>query len=456
MTSDILIIGGGAAGLMAAYGAGSALFRAGKTAQVTVLEKMPRPGRKIMITGKGHCNFTNVKSWNDFSRHIRTNPNVLRPAFYNLTPQALIALFEANGMRAVVERGDRAFPASYHASDVVDTLVRMAGKVGANLVQDASVDSIKYQENKKLYSVTCSNGKEYTARVLILATGGLSYPSTGSTGDGYAWAESFGHTLTECFPSLTALVPDGYKSAKAAGTDGPKHIDRSVPMEKMGKYLCGNKLKNCGLRLVIDGNTSEEEFGDVEFTDGGIEGPVVFQVSRKAVKALRNGSKVYLELDLKAGVRASELSARLSELWKAIRSDERSRGRSEKNLLTVLLGKLLPWDLVDGFLFCHPEILPAKKGRNGRFFEVDLAALAVALQRWKMDIAGYVGYERCVVTAGGVAMSEIDPKTLSSKKQENLFFCGELLDMDADTGGFNLHLAFSTGYLAGQSASERV
>lgn len=456
MTSDILIIGGGAAGLMAAYGAGSALFRAGKTAQVTVLEKMPRPGRKIMITGKGHCNFTNVKSWNDFSRHIRTNPNVLRPAFYNLTPQALIALFEANGMRAVVERGDRAFPASYHASDVVDTLVRMAGKVGANLVQDASVDSIKYQENKKLYSVTCSNGKEYTARVLILATGGLSYPSTGSTGDGYGWAESFGHTLTECFPSLTALVPDGYKSAKAAGTDGPKHIDRSVPMEKMGKYLCGNKLKNCGLRLVIDGNTSEEEFGDVEFTDGGIEGPVVFQVSRKAVKALRNGSKVYLELDLKAGVRASELSARLSELWKAIRSDERSRGRSEKNLLTVLLGKLLPWDLVDGFLFCHPEILPAKKGRNGRFFEVDLAALAVALQRWKMDISGYVGYERCVVTAGGVAMSEIDPKTLSSKKQENLFFCGELLDMDADTGGFNLHLAFSTGYLAGQSASERV
>ena len=456
MTSDILIIGGGAAGLMAAYGAGSALFRAGKTAQVTVLEKMPRPGRKIMITGKGRCNFTNVKSWNDFSRHIRTNPNVLRPAFYNLTPQALIALFEANGMRAVVERGDRAFPASYHASDVVDTLVRMAGKVGANLVQDASVDSIKYQENKKLYSVTCSNGKEYTARVLILATGGLSYPSTGSTGDGYAWAESFGHTLTECFPSLTALVPDGYKSAKAAGTDGPKHIDRSVPMEKMGKYLCGNKLKNCGLRLVIDGNTSEEEFGDVEFTDGGIEGPVVFQVSRKAVKALRNGSKVYLELDLKAGVRASELSARLSELWKAIRSDERSRGRSEKNLLTVLLGKLLPWDLVDGFLFCHPEILPAKKGRNGRFFEVDLAALAVALQRWKMDIAGYVGYERCVVTAGGVAMSEIDPKTLSSKKQENVFFCGELLDMDADTGGFNLHLAFSTGYLAGQSASERV
>lgn len=456
MTSDILIIGGGAAGLMAAYGAGSALFRAGKTAQVTVLEKMPRPGRKIMITGKGRCNFTNVKSWNDFSRHIRTNPNVLRPAFYNLTPQALIALFEANGMRAVVERGDRAFPASYHASDVVDTLVRMVGKVGANLVQDADVDSIKYQENKKLYSVTCSNGKEYTARVLILATGGLSYPSTGSTGDGYAWAESFGHTLTECFPSLTALVPDGYKSAKAAGTDGPKHIDRSVPMEKMGKYLCGNKLKNCGLRLVIDGNTSEEEFGDVEFTDGGIEGPVVFQVSRKAVKALRNGSKVYLELDLKAGVRASELSARLSELWKAIRSDERSRGRSEKNLLTVLLGKLLPWDLVDGFLFCHPEILPAKKGRNGRFFEVDLAALAVALQRWKMDIAGYVGYERCVVTAGGVAMSEIDPKTLSSKKQENLFFCGELLDMDADTGGYNLHLAFSTGYLAGQSASERV
>ena len=456
MISDILIIGGGAAGLMAAYGAGSALFRAGKTAQVTVLEKMPRPGRKIMITGKGRCNFTNVKAWNDFSRHIRTNPNVLRPAFYNLTPQALISLFAANGLRAVVERGDRAFPASYQASDVVDTLVRMAGKVGANLVNDAAVESITYQENKELYHVTCRNGKEYTARVLILATGGLSYPSTGSTGDGYAWAEALGHTLTERFPSLTALVPEGYKNAQTAGTDGPKHIDRAVPMEKMGKYLCGNKLKNCGLRLVIDGNTSEEEFGDVEFTDGGIEGPVVFQVSRKAVKALRNGSKVSLELDLKAGVRASELSARLTELWKAIRSDERSRGRSEKNLLTVLLGKLLPWDLVDGFLFCHPEILPARKGRNGRFFEVDLAALAIALQRWKMDIAGYVGYERCVVTAGGVAMSEIDPKTLSSKKRENLFFCGELLDMDADTGGYNLHLAFCTGYLAGQHAAERV
>ena len=456
MTSDILIIGGGAAGLMAAYGAGSALFRAGKIAQVTVLEKMPRPGRKIMITGKGRCNFTNLKAWNEFSRHIRTNPNVLRPAFYNLTPQALMDLFFANGMRSVVERGDRAFPASYHASDVVDTLVRMASKAGANLVLDSAVSSINYLENKKLYSVTCSNGKEYQARVLVLATGGLSYPSTGSTGDGYSWAESLGHTVTDCFPSLTALVPDGYKVAGGAGTDGPRHIDRSVPMGKMGKYLCGNKLKNCGLRLIIDGNTSDEGFGEVEFTDGGIEGPVVFQVSRKAVKALRNGSKVSLELDMKVGVRSSELATRLADLWKEIRSDERSRGRSEKNLLTVLLGKLMPWDLVDGFLFCHPEILPARKGRNGRFFEVDLTALAAALQRWKMDIAGYVGYERCVVTAGGVMTSEIDPKTLASKKRENLFFCGELLDIDADTGGYNLQLAFSTGFLAGQSAAARI
>ncbi|MCQ2168337.1 MAG: aminoacetone oxidase family FAD-binding enzyme [Bacteroidales bacterium] len=374
MKSDILIIGGGASGLMAAFHAADAAVRSGEDIQVTVLEKMHRPGRKIMITGKGRCNFTNVKDWNAFSPHIRSRSNFVRSSFYNFPPAKTLDFFQSYGMKYVIERGDRAFPASYRASDVVDTLVNACHSRGVKIETDFEVASIAGTEP---FSVVSVDGRKYTGRKLIIATGGLSYPSTGSSGDGYRWAEETGHSTSPLFPSLTALVPRGYKIRV---NFGDLHIDRSVPMADLGKRLCGRQLKCVTATLFIDGNESDADTGELYFTDGGIEGPVGFQLSRKAVKALVNGSRVSLK---------------------------------------VLVNPL-----------------SAEKDR----------------EEWNFDIDGYVGYERAVVTAGGVSDGNVVPKTMESRILPGLFFCGEVLDIDADTGGYNLQCAFSTGALAGLNA----
>ena len=211
MHYDIIIIGGGAAGLMAAIGAGTT----NPALSVLVLEKMPRPGRKIVITGKGRCNFTNLKDWGAFAPHVRANSNVLRASFQNLTPQGLIDFFKNEGMPAVVERGDRAFPESHRSMDVVDTLVNAANRRGARIRTGAEVAGIAVEEEygERIFSVSLADGDTLTCSRLILATGGLSYPATGSTGDGYRFAESLGLELKPRFPSLTALVPRGYKNA---------------------------------------------------------------------------------------------------------------------------------------------------------------------------------------------------------------------------------------------------
>ena len=444
MFSDILVIGGGAAGLMAACSAARTLSEAGSSASVTVLERMPRPARKVMITGKGRCNFTNVKDWNSFSSHIRSNPNVVRPAFYNFTPENALAFFEQQGMPTVVERGDRAYPASHHASDVVDALVRACNSYGVKIITGVEAKQIEYGVATKTGQGSFRVDGNYRSNCLILATGGLSYPTTGSTGDGYRFAEVAGHSITPLFPSLTALVPRGYKSgdggappdAPYAGPDEPHHIDRSLPLADLGKALCGQQLKNIGVQLLVEGTVAQEEFGDVDFTDGGLEGPVGFQISRKAVKSLLNGSRVAVVLDLKHGVPASELTARIAELKAEIERDPRSKRLGDKEKTRILLGKLMPWDLIPAFRMMN-------QGRD----------LATALKSWRFDIDGYVGYERAVVTAGGVDTTEIIAKTLESRKMPGLFFCGEVLDIDADTGGYNLHLAFATGKLAGESAA---
>lgn len=451
MKSEIVVIGGGASGLMAAYHAARTLVDAGSAAQVTVLEKMPRPARKVMITGKGRCNFTNVKDWNEFSSHVRSKANFVKSAFYNLPSQAVVDWFEGFGMPTVVERGDRAFPASHHASDVVDTLVSACHSLGVKIITEAEVAGVTVNELPPDFSVTLTDGREWKCVRLIVATGGLSYPATGSTGDALRWAEALGHRIVPTFPSLTALVPKGYKLTEVKDL----HIDRSTPLDAVGHQLCGIQLKNIQLSLLIEGTETDSEFGDVDFTDGGIEGPVGFQLSRKAVKALVNGSRVSLVLDLKPGVDLTELTVRVKELWAEIDKDPRSRRLHEKERCRILLGKLMPWDLIPGFTAMHPEIITLeRRGRADTKVWVNLISIAKALKNWKFDIAGYVGYERAVVTAGGVSTDDFVAKTMESRVVPGLHLCGEVLDIDADTGGYNLQLAFATGALAGSSAAK--
>jgi len=436
-SADIIIIGGGAAGLMAAAGAAGKSAADGRDAKVLVLEKMPRPGRKIMITGKGRCNFTNVKPWNEFSGHIHPKPNFLKHSFYNLTSEGMMDFLERNGTETVVERGDRAFPASHLASDIVDALVRAAENAGAKIHCGKEVREISMNEG--IFVLKCTDGSSYTCRKLIICTGGLSYPKTGSTGDGYGWARSLGHTVKPLFPSLTAIVPRGYKEDAPAG-DMKGHISRSTPLTETGEGLCGNQLKNVSLSLYIDGNMVQEEFGDFDFTDGGIEGPIGFKVSRRCVNAIVNGSKAYVTIDLKPAVEIEDLTVRIGCLWNEISKDKKNANKLYKDRFRILLTKVLPMSLIPAFTKLNPGL--------------DHKTLPKTLKNWKFDIIGFVGYERCVITAGGVSLDEITAKTLESKLISGLYFAGEVLDLDADTGGYNLQTAFSTGYLAGISAAK--
>ncbi|MBR4739655.1 MAG: NAD(P)/FAD-dependent oxidoreductase, partial [Bacteroidales bacterium] len=445
------------------------------------LEKMPKAGRKVMITGKGRCNFTNVKDWADFSAHIRTDVNFVSPAWHNLTPENVIELFKRNGMRAVVERGDRAYPESHMAGDVVDTLLRACTLAGVKVVTDCEVKTIDV--TSRGFSLDCVQTTrkqvrereeltiepvEYNCRKLIIATGGLSYPGTGSTGDGYMWAEELGHSVASCYPSLTALVPVGYKeSTPLAGEikqafrgrtvygktkerkiaplpkwypQFEKHIERVTPLSDLGELFNGNNLDNVQLTLSVNGQQVQQEFGDIEFTDGGLEGPLGFMVSRKAVKALNDGQKVAVSIDLKPAVELEKLDADVHAKWEEVIHDDRSKGQSFQRLFRIMLGKFIPWNITLAFLKTNPK--------------VSVDSLAATMKDWRLDIAGFVGFERCVITAGGISTAELTAKTLESKKQPGLYFAGEVLDMDCDTGGYNLQMAFATGFLAGQSAAK--
>lgn len=447
-SADIIIIGGGAAGLMAAAGTAETMAKNGTDGKVIVLEKMPRPGRKIMITGKGRCNFTNVKPWNEFNGHIHPKPNFLKPSFYNLTSEKMVDYLQEHGMEAVIERGDRAFPASHLASDVVDALVRAAEDAGAKILCGKEVRTISRQtrnesfhpeQSEGSFTIECADGATYTCRKLIICTGGLSYPKTGSTGDGYGWAKEFGHSIRPLFPSLTAIVPKGYKH-DSTDSEMKGHINRNVQLSEIGESLCGNQLKNVGISLIVDGNEAQNEFGDLDFTDGGIEGPIGFKVSRKCVNAIINGSKVSVVLDLKPAVDIEDLTVRINTLWNEVSKDKRSANKLYKDRFRILLTKVLPMSLIPAFQKLNPN--------------ADHKNLAKVLKNWKMEITGFVGYERCVVTAGGVSLEEVTPKTLESRLIPGLYFAGEVLDLDADTGGYNLQTAFSTGYLAGISAAK--
>lgn len=403
---DIVIIGGGAAGLFAAATL-SSYIKEGNTPNVLLLEKMHRCGLKIGITGKGRCNLTNTKPWNEFSTHIHPKNIFLKNSFYAMSNMGVMEFFERIGLPLVVERGDRVFPQSMKALDVVAALERHITSGGIEIRKNTPVTSVKHFPDNFLIEV--EGGERFQSKALIVATGGLSYPTTGSSGDGYAFAKGLGHKITPCFPSLTALKPKNYR-----------------------EEYHGISLKNVSVQLVVNGDVVQEEFGDLDFTNGGIEGPIGFKVSRKGVHSIINGQKVELRLDMKPAVSLKQLQERITREAKEVKGDP----------LKGVLPKLLPAKLTKLFL-------QENKG-------VSMTNLHQILKCWSFPITGYVGYERCVVTAGGVSLQEVSQKTMESKLVEGLFFAGELLDLDGDTGGYNLQIAFSTGAMAANSAINRI
>lgn len=405
---DIAIIGGGAAGLFAAATL-SSLILDGKKINAVLLEKMHRCGLKIGITGKGRCNLTNSKPWEEFSRNIHPKNTFFKNAFFAMSNQATVSFYEKIGLPVTEERGNRIFPQSMRANDVVTTLERHIGRGGIDIVRGAEISSVTTITPDNLFSIKSSNGGEIIAKKVIIATGGMSYPTTGSTGDGYLFAKSLGHKISPCFPSLTALTPKNYR-----------------------EEFHGISLKNVSMQLLVNGDVVQEEFGDMDFTDGGIEGPIGFKLSRKGVYNIMNGQKVHLLLDLKPAVSHTDLQLRVNKEAAQIKGGN----------MKALLQKLMPSSLISPFLTDNPG--------------TTVDNLAQRLKNWKFQITDYVGYRRCVVTAGGVSLNEVSQKTMESKLVKGLYFAGEVLDLDGDTGGFNLQIAFSTGAMAANSAAATI
>ncbi|MBQ9530045.1 MAG: aminoacetone oxidase family FAD-binding enzyme [Bacteroidales bacterium] len=410
---DVLVIGAGAAGCIAAIKAAEA------GASVALLEKNAKLGRKIMITGKGRCNITNAKKWSEFSSHLHPKPAFLKAAFHNFSNLDTIAFFESIGVETVLTRDDRVFPQTMSAATVVDALTAKLQQAGVKTVFSCEVNHVAKLENGH-FEVTFlrdaggkfTSGKAYS-RTVIVATGGLSYPATGSTGAGYEIAKDFGHTIKKTFPSLTALVPEHYDTR-----------------------LVGIELLNVMVTLNVGRDVVACEFGDLQFTDGGLEGPLGFKISRKAVWALLNGDKVMVSIDLKPAVSPSLFAERVVREAQQAGVTAANFNRKKESFLR----KFMPQALIEPFVAGN---------------ELTLDNLATKIKDWRLRIVDYVGYRRAVVTAGGVSLDEIVSKTMHSRNTEGLYFAGEVLDMDADTGGYNLQIAFSTGALAGKSAAEK-
>ena len=389
MPASLAIVGGGPAGMMAAIRSAEALGEGGR---VVLFDKNDRLGRKIYLTGKGRCNLTNLRPWEEFAPHIHPNQRFLRQAFRAFSNEALIRFFEQElGVPTVTLQGQRVYPASLVAGDVARALERRVRELGVEIRYKTTVGSLAELDGFD---------------AVIVATGGKSYPVTGSTGDGYRLAAEAGHTVTPTFPSETALLPRGYDPD-----------------------LSGLTLKNVGLKLFIDRTCVQEEEGEFTFTDDGLESGIAYHLSRRAVWALTNGQQVDIVLDLKPALTEEQLAARL------VRESITRQARPDRASLRALM----PDALIAPFLRAHPGLTMEK--------------LPTALKAWPFHIDDYKGYDRAVVTAGGVNLQEIVPKTLASRLRPGLFFCGEVLDLDGDTGGYNLQIAFSTGSLAGSSAA---
>lgn len=410
---DVIVIGAGAAGLMAAATAA----RNGK--QVLLMEKMEKAGRKIRISGKGRCNLTNARPPEEFREAIRVNADFFDVAFAEFNNKATIRLFERLGVKLDIERGQRVFPHSGKAWDIANALADYCADNGVTFMYDTRVNGI-LTSNGKVYGVTYINKRGFErkeeAPAVIIATGGVSYPATGSTGDGYLFADELGHTVTEVRPSLTPLR-----------TSHPQR-----------KFLDGLLLRNVRAQLVVDGEVVREEFGEIGFSERGIEGAVALRLSRDAVDALIDERKVKIVLDMKPALDEETLFDRIKREIAEMQPEE---------FFAELLRKLVPKNLV---VPIARELDVHSKNYIRKVTDAEINRLIKVLKCMVFPITDYAPFEYAVVTAGGVCCDEVNKYTMESLKVGGLYFAGEVLDLDANTGGYNMQIAFSTGRLAGQ------
>lgn len=403
----IVIIGGGAAGLLC--GAKSAL----KGNDVTVLEKMDRPARKLMITGKGRCNVTNATfELEDLISYVPTNPRFLYSAFSNFMPYDTMALFEELGVPLKIERGNRVFPESDKAVDIVDALVHYCRDSGAKIVH-AAAKAFEF-DGSKITAVVLDDKTKIPCDKVALCTGGKSYPRTGSTGDGYALARSVGHTVTEIKPSLVPLVCSNHFISK----------------------LQGLSLKNISVTLFENDRQIYADFGEMLFTHYGVSGPVILSASSH-IRSM--GKKQYkIAIDLKPALDEQALDKRIQRDFSEL---------SNKDFINSL-NKLLPKKLIPVIVLLS-GIEPSTK--VNQITRQQRQTLVRQIKNFVVDISDFRPVEEAIITSGGIHTKEIDPKTMKSKIVDNLFFAGEIMDVDAYTGGFNLQIAFSTAVLCAEN-----
>ncbi len=408
---QIIIIGGGAAGMMAA------IMAAESGAAVTLLEKNEKTGKKLFITGKGRCNLTNTCPRDEFLDHVISNGKFLYSAFYQMDNQAVMDYFEKAGCRLKEERGGRVFPASDHSSDVIAALNRQMEKKGVTVCLHSAVTEVLKSEQSGVTGVRLSDGKVLKADAVIIAAGGASYPSTGSDGDGYRLAESLGHTVKEVKPALV-----------------PFTVKESWCMEMQGL-----SLKNVSVTLQNDRKKLYEGFGEMLFTHFGVSGPLILSASSYYVKKFY-GQSVQLVIDLKPALSEEQLDKRL------LRDFEENKNRQFKNALDGLLpAKMIP------VMVRLCGISPEKKVNE--ITRKEREALADHMKNLMVTVTGTRDFKEAIITQGGVSVKEINPSTMGSKLVKGLYFAGEVMDLDAVTGGFNLQIAWSTGCLAGVSAA---
>ncbi|HPE19259.1 MAG TPA: NAD(P)/FAD-dependent oxidoreductase [Tenuifilaceae bacterium] len=412
---DIVVIGAGPAGLLAAGKAAT------DGASVLLLEKMEKPARKLRITGKGRCNITNLKPIDEFIQEIKPEPRFLRNAFNEFFNNDIIELLENNGVKTVVERGQRVFPASGKAWDVAEALVQWAKGKGVTVENHSRVSRL-LAESQSVVGADVENtktGEKQTIKTksVIIATGGKSYPATGSTGDGYMFAAETNHEIVPLRPTLVGAETE----QKLEGAEGLT-------------------LKNVKLSLFINGKKQGEEFGELEVTDYGLSGPITIRLSRQIVDAINYDQKVELLLDLKPALDHSKLDARL----------QRDIQEFSRISLHELIRKLVPRQLVNAAI---DNLGLAAQKPVSRLTADERKRIRLWLKEQRFTVTGYRSWSEAIATAGGVSLKQIDPKTMMSKLVQGLFFAGEVMDLDGSTGGFNLQIAYSTGWLAGKSAA---